>query len=55
MPNLTRERSDYEYQVPAAQLSALLDIALKKDCDIQSLLLTALDEYIQREEQKCFK
>jgi len=55
MPNIVREHSEYEYQVPEAQLKALLDIAFKKDCDIQSLFLAALDEYIQREDQRCSK
>jgi predicted transcriptional regulator len=51
MPNIERKRSNYEYQVPPGQLDALLDIAMKKDRDIQTLIWDALDEYIQREEQ----
>ena len=51
MPNTTRKSSNYEYQVPPGQLAALLDIAMKKDRDIQALIWDALDEYIQREEQ----
>jgi hypothetical protein len=51
MPNTTRESSNYEYQVPRGQLDALLDIAMKKDRDIQALIWDALDEYIQREDR----
>jgi hypothetical protein len=50
MPNIERKSSNYEYDVPAAQLAALLDIAMKKDRDIQALIWDALDEYIQRED-----
>jgi hypothetical protein len=53
MPNINRERSDYEYQLPPHQLTALLDIAFRKDCSLQTLILRALDEYIHREEQAC--
>jgi hypothetical protein len=51
MPNIERKSSNFEYQVPPGQLAALLDIAMKKDCDIQALIWDALDDYIQREEQ----
>ena len=51
MPNTDRKRSNYEYQVPPGQLGALLDIAAKKERDIQALIWDALDDYIQREEK----
>jgi hypothetical protein len=51
MSNSIRESSNYEYQVPSAQLAALLDLALKQDRDLQTLIWEALDEYIQREDQ----
>jgi hypothetical protein len=50
MPNIHRTRSDYEYQLPPHQLTALLAIAFRKDCSLQTVILRALDEYIQREE-----
>jgi hypothetical protein len=51
MPNIERQRSDYEYQVPPHQLKVLFEIAFRKDCSLQTLIWQALDEYIQREDQ----
>jgi hypothetical protein len=53
MNNTERECSNYEYevQVPLHRLDALLEIAFKKDRDIDLLIWDALDEYIQREQQ----
>jgi hypothetical protein len=51
MPNIERERSCFEYQVPSGQLDALRDIAARKGLDLGLMIWDAIDEYIQREKQ----
>ena len=53
MPNILRKSSEYVYQIPASQLSALLALAKSRDQPLENLIWEALDQYIKKEEISC--
>jgi hypothetical protein len=53
MPNIERKWSDYTYDLSSEQLDGLLTIARNQDRPIGSLVLEAIDQYIEREMQSC--
>jgi hypothetical protein len=52
MPNSERTWSDFQYDVSKKQLEALLAIALAKDTPLETLLVEAIDQYIEREKKR---
>jgi hypothetical protein len=51
MPNSERIWSDFQYDVSKKQLEALLAIALAKDQALETVLVEAIDQYIEREKK----
>jgi hypothetical protein len=51
MPNTERECSSYEYSLSPRHFIALMAIALRKDSNIDQLVLEAIDQYLAREKQ----
>jgi hypothetical protein len=49
MPNNNRKRSLYVLTIPPDRLEAWLELAMKKDQPLQTLILEALDKYIEKE------
>jgi hypothetical protein len=55
MPNTKRKWSEYIYDISSEQMEGLVTIALNRDRPIESLVLEAIDQYIEREKSSCLK
>jgi hypothetical protein len=53
MPNKKRKRSDYRLELDAKQLEAFSKIAKTKGQSVEEAVLTALDRFIEIEQQTC--
>jgi hypothetical protein len=51
--NLNKKRFEFQYECPQRQMEALLGLAHRKDQPIESLILEAIDQFIEREAESC--
>lgn len=51
MPNNENKSFEFTYAITEKQLSALLDLAYKKNMPLESLVIEALEKFIEKEKQ----